>query len=199
MGLDCSRPCHSSIAEFYLPTGWGPNAGGRSHQFPYNVDSWRTTDFDRFGEILTEYYRPRGTSPQQRAGGMMGEGMGIPWGMPGMGVGGYGMPGNAYYVPWMGGMNGGMNGAMHGMPGDFPGFNGRSGGVGGGGGRYPTMSDFERMQEQLDERLRRMADEYQESMADRDALLFGSDAERRQEQYKLRMMRTLQEMVPQLG
>ncbi|KAK0906206.1 hypothetical protein LTR02_006077 [Friedmanniomyces endolithicus] len=201
MGLDCSRPCHSTIAEFYLPTGWGPNAGGRSHQFPYNVDSWRTTDFDRFGEILTEYYRPRRTTPQSRAGGMMGEGMGIPWGMPGSGMGGYGMPGNnAYYVPWMGGvMNGG---GMNGMPGEFQGFNGRGGGGmggGGGGGRYPTMSDFERMQEQLDERLRRMAEEYQKSMAERDALLFGSDAERRQEQYKLRMMRTLQEMVPQLG
>ncbi|TKA41667.1 hypothetical protein B0A55_13752, partial [Friedmanniomyces simplex] len=185
MGLDCSRPCHETITEFYLPTGFGPGGGGgRHHQFPYHVDSWQTRDFDRFGEILSEYYSPRRQSQSAggRGMGMMsppgyeyavggggGGGGGMGMGM-GMGIGGpmqgpgmpYMMP-TASYFPWMNGMNN-MNNMQPSPDIDF--HNLKAGGGGGGGrqGRYPTMSDFERMQEQIDDRFRRLAEEYQKNL-----------------------------------
>ncbi|KAK3616060.1 hypothetical protein LTR56_026209 [Elasticomyces elasticus] len=190
MGLDCSRPCNETVAEFYISGGRPP--------FPYRVDNWQTKDFDRFGDILSEYYnRERGRRGSRMSSPLMGQAMMMQPGMmgmqggPGMGMmqpgyeygggggGGMGMPMMGNYSPWMN---------ME----DFQGRGGRQ-------GRYPTMSDFEQMREQIDNKFRRLVEDYQRNIEEQNALLFGSEKERREEQFRARMMKMIQEMSPQLS
>lgn len=76
-------------------------------------------------------------------------------------------------------------------------------GGGGGGGRrrrtHPSWGEFERMQETVEDKFRRMAEEYQRHLAERDSLLFGSSSDHRKEQYRNNMLKTLQEILPQLS
>ncbi|KAK5708280.1 hypothetical protein LTR97_000820 [Elasticomyces elasticus] len=190
MGLDCSRPCNETVAEFYISGGRPP--------FPYRVDNWQTKDFDRFGDILSEYYnRERGRRSSRMSSPLMGQAMMMQPGMvgvqggPGMGMtqpgyeyggggggGGMGMPMMGNYSPWM----------------NMEDFQGRT-----RQGRYPTMTDFEHMRQQIDNKFRRMAEEYQQSLDERDELMFGSEKDRREEQFRARMMKMIQEMSPQLS
>lgn len=200
MGNAFFRPCSESVTEFYFPRGYGP--------FPWDVRDWRVGDFDRLGEILNQYYgmqRGRGgagrVSPLLWAGGGGGGGggtlmpmqeyMGGPGPPPGFAMSGAGLgyvPVVPPPAPWMGTMNPQF------------GFGGYSGGGGGGRrNRCPTMHDFEKMREHVEERLERMHGEYTRRMTEQNAFLFGSEAERKQELYKQRMLKTLQEMMPQLS
>lgn len=74
---------------------------------------------------------------------------------------------------------------------------------GGGGGRrrrtHPSWGEFERMQETVEDKFRRMAEEYQRHISERDSLLFGSASDHRREQYRNNMLKTLQEILPQLS
>ncbi|CAK4021761.1 Hypothetical predicted protein [Lecanosticta acicola] len=83
----------------------------------------------------------------------------------------------------------------------------RSGGGGGGGGwGYEgdrrggrlRRGDLERFQESVEEKFRRMAEEYKGHLEERDAFLFGTEGERRREMYKDRMLKTLREVLPGL-
>lgn len=77
------------------------------------------------------------------------------------------------------------------------------GGGGGGHGRrrraHPSWGEFERMQETVEDKFRRMAQEYQRHISERDSLLFGSASDHRREQYRNNMLKTLQEILPQLS
>jgi hypothetical protein len=55
------------------------------------------------------------------------------------------------------------------------------------------------MQETVEDKFRRMAEEYQRHMSERDSLLFGSASDHRREQYRNNMLKTLQEILPQLS
>ena len=46
--------------------------------------------------------------------------------------------------------------------------------------------------------MQHMAEQYQRHMSEQDAFLFGSDTDRRKEQYRQNMLKQLQEMLPQL-
>lgn len=91
----------------------------------------------------------------------------------------------------------GMMGGGGGMYGQSP-WDG-----GGGGGRrrrtHPSWGEFERMQESVEDKMRRMAEEYQRHLSERDSLLFGSVDDHRREQYRNNMLKTLQEILPQLS
>ncbi|KAK3063049.1 hypothetical protein LTR53_019082, partial [Teratosphaeriaceae sp. CCFEE 6253] len=101
-------------------------------------------------------------------GGMGGMGV-----MPGGGGAAMvnGMPYMAGYMPWM------MN------PDALQGANPNMAGAGRrhSGSPYMTLSDLERLQERIEDRLQRMAEFYQKSMAERDAVLFGTEQDRLKE------------------
>ncbi|KAK5118441.1 hypothetical protein LTR62_002955 [Meristemomyces frigidus] len=181
MGVDCSRPCQAgTITEYYLPSNY--------NSIPWREDpkDWTGREFDRLGEVLTEYLGRRGSG----GGRMM-----PPFPMPMEWVQGYG-PGGGGSTPYM----------M--PPSSYPQQNPWQ--CGGGGGadsgsssgrrhrQYATQFDFDKMQDEFTAKLLSMQQEYQRERQERDAFLFGSEAERRQEQYKQRMLKMFQEMMPQL-
>lgn len=166
--------------------GGGSGGGGNYPMMPWRpAKDWSVRDYERLGEILNEYYvRENG-----RMGGGGGPGGGMMPNMQGMFPGGPGGPGGGV-PPMM--MNPGMMG----------GFDGSQSSGGGGSHRkrrYPSWSEFERMQESVEDKLRRMAEEYQRHTQERDAYLFGTDADVRKERYRSNMLKTMQELMPQLA
>ncbi|KXT14812.1 hypothetical protein AC579_9649 [Pseudocercospora musae] len=69
-----------------------------------------------------------------------------------------------------------------------------------GGGRRrrsnrPGWTEYNRLEEQF----RHMYDEYMRHRNENDSVLYGSDVDRRKDQYRYNMLKTLQEMWPQMG
>lgn len=80
---------------------------------------------------------------------------------------------------------------------------GMGGGGGGGygygeGGPGIGRGEFDRMQADMEERFKRMTDEYARNNEERDAFLFGSGRERRKDQFQSNILRMIQDMWPQL-
>lgn len=73
------------------------------------------------------------------------------------------------------------------------------GGIYGYGGGGVGRGEFERMQSEMEERFKRMAEEYARGNEERDAFLFGSERERRKEMFQGQIWRMIQEMWPQLA
>lgn len=70
----------------------------------------------------------------------------------------------------------------------------------GGGGRRrrsnrPGWTEYNRLEEQF----RHMYDEYMRHRNENDSVLYGSDVDRRKDQYRYNMLKTLQEMWPQMS
>ncbi|CZT14802.1 uncharacterized protein RCC_12128 [Ramularia collo-cygni] len=80
-------------------------------------------------------------------------------------------------------------------------WDGSGGGDGSGRRRrtHPTRGEFDRMRDTVEDKFQRMAEEYQRHMAERDSLLFGSASDHKREQYRNNMLKTLQEILPQLS
>ncbi|KAK4502191.1 hypothetical protein PRZ48_005616 [Zasmidium cellare] len=73
------------------------------------------------------------------------------------------------------------------------------GGGGGYGGPGVGRGEFDRMQAEMEERFRRLGEEFSRGNEERDAFLFGSERERRKEMFQGNVLRMIQEMWPQLA
>lgn len=95
-----------------------------------------------------------------------------------------------FFAEWQG-REMGRNARVQGM--GMPGM-----GVYGGGGGV-GRGEFDRMQAEMEERFRRLNEEFSRGNEERDAFLFGSERERRKEMFQGNVLRMLQEMWPQLA
>lgn len=156
-------------------------AGGTGWPFR-DAREWTIRDYDRLGDVMKEYYdreRGRGKWAPGEGGGVGAMGMGpmYPGMMPGMGMN-----------PQMMGM--GMPGMMPMMPNMPPNGDG-SRGSGHYQHQHPSMEEFQRLQQDLEEKFR----EYNRHMG----VLFGTEQDRQKDQYRATMLKTLQEIMPQLA
>ena len=133
---------------------------------------WTVRDYERLGDILNEYYK-------RERGRRTGPGI-----SPYLGLRGDEEDGG-YAIPMM---------MTPGGPYDDP----RSRG-GPGRWHYPARSEFQQMWDSIDEKFHRMAEDYQRHVAEQEAFLFGSEMDHRKDQYRNNMLKTLQELMPQLS
>ncbi|KAI5361835.1 hypothetical protein Slin15195_G054860 [Septoria linicola] len=185
----CDRPYHRSSRYVYVERGGdgrehyqdpvdlmqqfmtGGGGGAAFGQMPWkDPRSWTVRDYEKLGEVMEEWAsREYGKTSS----------------------GGRSRGGNTGYPPWPGAQQGG--GGY--WDGDYGGRHHGSGGRRSSSRRYVGWDQFE----DLKASFHRMAEQHQRHISEQDAFLFGSDADRRKEQYRQNMLNQLKEMMPQLA
>ncbi|EME45659.1 hypothetical protein DOTSEDRAFT_23658 [Dothistroma septosporum NZE10] len=174
--------------------GGGGMGQGAQMGWPFrDAREWTIRDYDRLGDVMKEFYdRERGRGRWAPGGNDGGGGgtMGMPQMYPGM------APGMMSMSPQMMGMNMPMNGpGMMPQPPMMPPPTGESFAGSRSGARHqhqhPSMEEFQRLQQDLEDKFR----EYNRHMG----VLFGTEQDRQKDQYRTTMLKTLQEIMPQLA
>ncbi|CAK1364763.1 unnamed protein product [Cercospora beticola] len=183
----CDRPYHRSSRYVHVERGGDGReryqdpvdmfssflmGAGPAPQMPWkDPRSWTVRDYEKLGEVMEEWAsREYGKNHGSSSRG--------------------GGNGGSGYPPWPG-MSGGGGGYWDGEYGSGAGrhHGGRR------SRRYVPWDQFE----DLKSNFHQMAEQYQRHMSEQDAFLFGSDTDRRKEQYRQNMLNQLKEMMPQLA